>query len=255
MAETATSGPLSGRVALVCGASSGIGQASAVALGAAGAAVVVVARRADRLKTTIERIESAGGQGIALTGDVSEEAFATGVVDQTVKRFGRLDILVNSAGVMQAANVEHADTAQWRRLIEVNFLAALYTCHAALRPMRAQGSGYIINIGSLACRTTSPVYNSYSTSKFALNAMTDGLRQEVGPHGIRVCMIAPGPTKTEVAENIADKSHREAIRAYINQAGALLPEDIAATIVFMAGLPPRANISELWIRATTDVAY
>jgi NADP-dependent 3-hydroxy acid dehydrogenase YdfG len=121
--------------------------------------------------------------------------------------------------------------------------------------MRAQGSGYIINIGSLACRTTTPVYNSYSTSKFALNAMTDGLRQEVGPHGIRVCMIAPGPTRTEVAENITDKNHREAIRAYINQEGALQPEDIAAAIVFMAGLPPRANISELWIRATTDVAY
>jgi NADP-dependent 3-hydroxy acid dehydrogenase YdfG len=255
MAGASTPGPLSGRVALVCGASSGIGQATAIALGAAGAAVVAVARRADRLKITIERIEAAAGQGSALCGDVADEQFATSAVAETVKRYGRLDILVNSAGVMQAANVENADTAQWRRVLEVNFLAALYTCHAALGPMRAQGSGYIINIGSLACRTTTPVYNSYSTSKFALNAMTDGLRQEVGPHGIRVCMIAPGPTRTEVAENIIDKNHREAIRAYINQEGALLPEDIAATIVFMAGLPPRVNISELWVRATTDVAY
>jgi NADP-dependent 3-hydroxy acid dehydrogenase YdfG len=255
MADRATPGPLAGRVALICGASSGIGQASAVALAAAGAAVVAVARRAERLKSTIEGIESAGGQGIALAGDVTEEAFAQRVVDETVKRFGRLDILVNSAGVMQAANVEHADTAQWRRVMEVNFLAALYTCHAALGPMRAQGSGYIINIGSLACRTTTPVYNSYSTSKFALNAMTDGLRQEVGPLGIRVCMIAPGPTRTEVAENITDENHRAAIRAYINQEGALEPQDIAATIVFMTGLPPRVNISEVWIRATTDVAY
>ena len=255
MAGVTSSGPLTGRVALVCGASSGIGRASAIALAAAGAAVVAAARRAERLKQTIEQIEAAGGQGIALAGDVCEETFATHLVDETVKHFGRLDILVNSAGVMQAANVENADTAEWRRVLEVNFLAALYTCHAALRPMRAQGSGYIINIGSLACRTTTPVYNSYSTSKFALNAMTDGLRQEVGPHGIRVCMIAPGPTRTEVAENITDKNHREAIRAYINQEGALQPEDIAAAIVFMAGLPPRANISELWIRATTDVAY
>jgi NADP-dependent 3-hydroxy acid dehydrogenase YdfG len=248
-------GSLTGRVALVCGASSGIGHATAIALGAAGAAVVAVARRGDRLKTTIEKIEAAGGRGMALAGDVSQETFASGAVDETLKRFGRLDILVNSAGVMQAANVENADTAQWRRVIEVNFLAALYTCHAALRPMRAQGSGYIINIGSLACRTATPVYNSYSSSKFALNAMTDGLRQEVGPHGIKVCMIAPGPTKTEVAENITDRESREAIRAYVNQDGALQPEDIASTIVFMAGLPPRANISELWIRATTDVLY
>ena len=192
---------------------------------------------------------------MALVGDVSVETFATGAVDETRQRFGRLDILVNCAGVMQAADVEHADTAQWRRVMDVNFLAALYTCHAAIKFMRPQGSGYIINIGSLACRTTSPVYNSYSTSKFALNAMTDGLRQEVGPHGIRVCMIAPGPTQTEVAENIIDEGHRNAIRAYINQEGALQPEDIASTVVFMAALPPRVNISEVWIRATTDVAY
>ena len=255
MAGASPIGSLAGRVALVCGASSGIGQATAIALGAAGASVVAVARRADRLKTTIERVESAGGQGIALAGDVSDEVFASRAVDETVERFGRLDILVNSAGVMQAANVEHADTAQWRHVIEVNFLAALYTCHAAVKAMRAQGSGYIINIGSLACRTTTPVYNSYAASKFALNAMTDGLRQEVGPLGIRVCMVAPGPTRTEVAENITDERHREAIRAYINQEGSLHPDDIAATIVFMAALPPRVNISEVWIRATTDVAY
>jgi len=248
-------GPLAGRVALVTGASSGIGAASAIALGAAGASVVAVARRAGRLNSTIEKIEAAGGQGIALPGDVSEESVASHVVAEAVKRFGRLDILVNSAGVIQAGNVQNADTAQWRSVIEVNLLASLYTCHAALGYMRAQGSGYIINIGSLACRTTSPVYNPYSTSKFALNAMTDGLRQEAGPHGIRVCMIAPGPTRTEVAEGITDRDHRDAIRAYINQDGALQPEDVAATIVFMAGLPPRVNISEVWIRATADVAY
>jgi len=106
MAVAESAGTLAGRVALVCGASSGIGQATAIALGAAGAAVVAVARRTDRLNTTIERIVAAGGQGLALVGDVSVETFATSVVDETQKRFGRLDILVNSAGVMQAANVE-----------------------------------------------------------------------------------------------------------------------------------------------------
>jgi NADP-dependent 3-hydroxy acid dehydrogenase YdfG len=248
-------GPLASRVALVTGASSGIGEATAVALGAAGASVVVVARRAERLKGTADRIAAAGGTAIALAGDVSDENVATDVVAEAVKRFGRLDILVNSAGIIQAGNVEHADTAQWRRLIEVNLLAALYTCHAALGPMRAQGSGNIINIGSLACRQTSPIYNPYSTSKFGLNAMTDGLRQEVGPHGIRVCMIAPGPTRTEVAEGISDPAHREAIRTYINQDGALEPQDVATTVVFITSLPPRVNISEVWIRATADVAY
>lgn len=243
------------RTALVTGASSGIGQATALALAAAGASVAVVGRRSERLRATVERIEAAGGRAIALAGDVSEEKAATDIVAEAAERLGRLDILVNSAGIMQAANVENADTSQWRRMIDVNLLATLYTSHAALRPMRAQGSGYIINIGSLACRTTSPVYNSYSTSKSALNAMTDGLRQEVGPHGIRVCMIAPGPTRTGIAEGIIDPAHREAIRAYIHQDGALEPEDVAATVVFITSLPPRANISEVWIRATRDVAY
>lgn len=248
-------GPLSNRVALVTGASSGIGAATAVALGSAGATVVAVARRAERLQRTREAIEAAGGTAITLAGDVSQEQVATHVVEEAVKRFGRLDVLVNCAGVIQAGNVENADTAQWRQVIEVNLLATLYTCHAALGPMRARGSGDIVNIGSLACRTTSPVYNPYSTSKFALSAMTDGLRQEAGPHGIRVCMIAPGPTKTEVAEGISDPGHREAIRAYTHQPGALDPKDVARAIVFIASSPAHVNISELWIRATADVAY
>jgi NADP-dependent 3-hydroxy acid dehydrogenase YdfG len=248
-------GPLANQVALVTGASSGIGEATAIALGSAGATVFAVARRAERLQRTVERIEAAGGTAIALAGDVADEKTATDVVAEAAKRFGRLDILVNSAGVIQAGNVENADLAQWRRMMEVNLLATLYTCHAALRPMRAQGSGNIVNIGSLACRTTSPVFNPYSTSKFALNAMTDGLRQEVGPHGIRVCMIAPGPTRTEVAEGITDAAYRDAIRAYITQEGALNPKDVAETVVFVVSRPPRANISEVWIRATTDVSY
>ncbi len=248
-------GSLAGRVALVTGASSGIGAATAVALGAAGAAVIAVARRAERLRNTVGAIEAAGGTGLALEGDVAQEHIAADTVARAVDRFGRLDILVNCAGVIQAGNVENADTEQWRRVFEVNLLAALYTCHAALRPMRAQGRGDIVNIGSLACRTTSPVYNAYATSKFALNAMTDGLRQEVGPHGIRVCMIAPGPTKTEVAEGISDAGHREAIRAYTHQPGALEPEDVAAAVLFIVGSPARVNVSELWIRATADTAY
>jgi NADP-dependent 3-hydroxy acid dehydrogenase YdfG len=240
---------------MVTGASSGIGAAIAVALGAAGATVVAVARRQGRLQETADTIIAAGGRAIALPGDVSDESVAQQRVAEAVARFGRLDILVNSAGAAQAGNVADANTAEWRRTIEINLLATLYTCHAALGPMRAQGSGDIVNIGSLACRTTSPVFNPYATSKFALNALTDGLRQEVGPHGIRVCMIAPGPTRTEVAEGISDPAQREAIRAYTHQAGALEPADVAASVAFIVGAPRRVNISELWIRATGDVAY
>jgi NADP-dependent 3-hydroxy acid dehydrogenase YdfG len=246
---------LAGRVALITGASSGIGQACAAALAAGGATVVVVGRRSVRLNALVRDIEARGGKALAFPGDVSNEAVAKGAVVETVKRYGRLDLLINSAGAIQAGNVEHADLDQWRQVIEVNLLGTLYTCHAALAPMRAQGSGSIINIGSLACRTTSPVYNPYNTSKFGLYAMNDGLRQEVGPSNIRVCMIAPGATSTEIAQGISDPAHRDAIHQYTHQAGALKPEDIAEAVLFIATLPQRVAVSELWIRATTDVAY
>lgn len=247
--------PLTARVALVTGASSGIGEATSVALAAAGATVVVVARRAERLKALVDRIEAAGGKAMALAGDVTDEEMAKGAVAETVKRFGRLDVLVNSAGIIQAGNVENADLGQWRKMIEVNLLGSLYTCHAAIAPMRAQGGGNIINIGSLACRTTSPIYNPYATSKFGLNAMTDGLRQEVGPYRIRVCMIAPGATTTDIAEGITDPTYRDLMRQYVTQEGAMKPEDVAAAVMFIVSLPQRVTVSELWMRATADVAY
>jgi NADP-dependent 3-hydroxy acid dehydrogenase YdfG len=249
------SGPLATRVALVTGASSGIGEAIAVALASAGANLVVVARRAERLNALVQRIEAAGGKALALAGDVTDEKVAQGVVAETIKRYGRLDVLVNSAGTINAGNVENARLEQWRQMIDVNLLSALYTCHAAVPTMRTQGSGNIINIGSLACRTTSPIFNPYATSKFGLNAMTDGLRQEVGPHGIRVCMIAPGATSTAIAEGISDPTIRDGMRQYTHQPGALKPEDVAAAVLFIVTLPPRATVSELWIRATTDVLY
>jgi NADP-dependent 3-hydroxy acid dehydrogenase YdfG len=217
--------------------------------------VVAVARRAERLEALAARIRAGGGEALGRPADVTDEAQAPAVVAETLELFGRLDILVNSAGTIQAGDVEHADLAEWRRILEVNFLGSLYTCHAAVGAMKRQGHGNIVNIGSLACRETTPVFNPYASSKFALAAMTDGLRKEAGPHGVRVCLIAPGPTSTEVADGIVDPASREAIRAYITQDGAPEPADIADAVVYVAAAPPRVNISEMWIRATTDIAY
>ena len=248
-------GSLEGQVALVTGASSGIGEATVLALVEAGAKVVAVARRADRLGSLIADIEAKGGIAVAYPGDVTNEEVAKGAVAETLARFGRLDILVNSAGVIQADNLENANLDQWREVIDTNLMASIYTCHAAIAPMKAQGSGYIINVGSLACRTTSPFYNAYSTSKNGLNAMTDGLRQEVGPYGIRVCLLVPGTVSTEISERIADPAHRDAIRQHLNQHGALIAEDIAAMVPFIVSLPQRVDVSELWVRATSDTQY
>jgi NADP-dependent 3-hydroxy acid dehydrogenase YdfG len=247
-------GPLAGRVALVTGASSGIGAAAAVALGAAGAAVAVAARRADRLEELVHKIAAAGGKAIALPGDVTDEKVAEGVVTQTLERLGRVDILVNSAGVIDSGGVENADLARWRHVLEINLLASLYTCRAVIGPMRAQGGGDIVNISSTAGRRAANLFNAYSASKFGLTGMTEAMRQEVGRYGIRVCIIEPGATTTEVAAGVGDPNYRKFIEQHVTKEGSMMPEDVAAAIVFAVSLPPRANVSQLLIRPTTDVA-
>ena len=246
--------PLSGKVALVTGASSGIGEAAAIALAAAGASVAVSARRADRLDDLVARIAAAGGKAIALPGDVSDEALATKAVTDTVEKLGRIDILVNSAGVIQAGGVENADTAEWRRVIDINLYATLYTSKAAITPMKAQGSGDIINISSTAGRRAAGIFGPYTTSKFGLTGMTEGMRQEVGGAGIRVCIIEPGATKTEVADNMSNPQLRTAMQAHVGKEGAMDSSDVADAIVFVVSLPPRANVSQLLIRPTIDTA-
>jgi NADP-dependent 3-hydroxy acid dehydrogenase YdfG len=245
---------LTGRVALVTGASSGIGAAAAEALAAAGATVAVVARRADRLDALVSQIEERGGKAVSMPGDVIDEQVAQGVVTETLRRFGRLDILVNSAGIIDSGGVENADTARYRRVLDINLMASLYTSRAVIGPMRAQGGGDIINISSTAGRRASVLFNAYSASKFALTAMTEALRQEVGRHGIRVCIIEPGATTTEVSEGIADPTYRKFIHEHVRKEGAMKAQDVAAAIVFVVSLPPRANVSELLIRPTIDTA-
>ena len=246
------SGPLVGRVALVTGASSGIGEAAAVALAKAGATVAVSARRADRLQDLVKKIEAFGVKALALPGDIVDEQVAKHVVGETVKQFGRLDILVNSAGIIQAGNVENADIEEWHRVFDVNLFGSVSTCKAAIPHMRALGRGDIINISSTSARRAANRFLSYSASKFAVNSMTEGMRQVVCQEGIRVCVIEPGATATEVSEGISDPKQREVIRAHINKDGAMQPKDVADAIIFVVSLPQRVNIPQLQIRPTID---
>jgi NADP-dependent 3-hydroxy acid dehydrogenase YdfG len=245
---------LLGKVALVTGASSGIGEAAALALAAAGATVVVSARRADRLRDLVARIEAAGGTALALQSDVAVEADAFKAVEDTVARFGRIDILVNSAGVIQSGGVESLSLDEWRRVIDINLMGTLYSCKAAIGPMKAQGAGDIINISSTAGRRAAGLFGPYSTSKFGLTGFTEGLRQEVGGAGIRVSIVEPGATQTEVAEGISDPNMRAAMTQHVSKGGAMQPSDIADAIVFIVSLPARANVSQILIRPTIDTA-
>lgn len=244
--------PLAGKVALVTGASSGIGEATAFALAKAGASVAVAARRADRLAGLVSRIEAAGGKALALTGDMAKQDDAIGVVDETVRRLGRIDILINSAGIMESGGIEGADLDLYRKVIDINLLGTVYTSRAAIPHMLKQGVGDIVTISSLAGRKGGAMTNAYSASKHAVNSMTDAMRQELGDRNIRVSILMPGATKTEVGDSITDPNWRKAIQAHVSKEGAVMPEEIADTLVFMMSMPRHVNISEICVRPTID---
>jgi NADP-dependent 3-hydroxy acid dehydrogenase YdfG len=245
---------LAGKVALVTGASSGIGRGAAIALAEAGARVALVARRADRLIALREKIEQAGGEAFDIALDVSDEVEAEQAVKAAVDHFGRLDIVVNAAGMMGPGSVSDAVLEEWREVFAVNFWATLYVSKAAVPFLKLQGAGDIVNISSTAGRRPgAATLGPYATSKHAVNTLSEGLRQEVGLAGIRVSVIEPGATETEVFESIKDEQLREGIRSHVTKEGAMQPEDIAATIIFIVTLPPRASVSLILVRPTIDV--
>ena len=246
-------GILTGKTALVTGASSGIGRSTALALADAGASVALVARRAERLKDLAAQIEADGGQALARAADVTVEQDAAGAVEDAVGHFGGLDILVNAAGMTQTGKVENGDLADWRYVFELNFWAGLYTARAAIPALKANGGGDIVNISSTAGRrAVGATFGPYAASKFALTAFNESLRAEVTLAGIRVSIIEPGATATEIHEHIKDEKVREFTRQHVEKDGAMQPEDVAAAIVFAVSLPPRVNISQLVIRPSVD---
>lgn len=248
------SGQLAGKVALVTGASSGIGEAAALCLAEAGATVALCARRVDRLSGLVAQIEAVGGKALAIPGDMTVEEDAREAVEKTVAAFGRIDILINSAGIMEAGGIENCDTAIYRRVIDINLMGTVYTSAAAVPHMLEQGGGDIITISSLAGRKGGPMTSAYSASKHAVNMMTDGMRQELGGKNIRVTTLMPGATETEVADSISDPQWRTAIKAHVSKEGAVKPRDIGEAIVFILAMPRRTNISEISIRPTIDTS-
>ncbi|HEX7855780.1 MAG TPA: SDR family NAD(P)-dependent oxidoreductase [Sphingobium sp.] len=245
---------LSGKVALVTGASSGIGEAVALELAAAGVVVAVSGRRQERLDSLVARIEAAGGKALALPGDVSVEADATKAVEDTIAQLGRLDILVNSAGVNEAGGIESLTLEQWHKVIDINLMGTIYICRAAFPHMKAQGGGDIVNISSTAGRRSGWQFASYSTSKFGVTGFTEALRQEGGQCGIRVAIVEPGATATEIAGSISDPKWREAIQHHTHNENAMESQDIVDAIMLIVQLPRRANVTRILIQPTTDVA-
>lgn len=245
---------LEGKVVLVTGASSGIGEATALCLAEAGATVAMSARRAERLAGLVEKIEALGGKALAIPGDMAIEADARRAVSETVAAFGRIDVLINSAGVMQAGGIISADTDLYRSVMDINLLGTVYTCAEAVPIMIEQGGGDIVTISSLAARKGGPMTSAYSASKSAVNSFTDGIRQELGDKNIRVCTLMPGATETDIAGGIKDTNWRDAIQAHVTKEGAVKASDIGEAIVFILAMPRRTNISEITVRPTIDTS-
>jgi NADP-dependent 3-hydroxy acid dehydrogenase YdfG len=239
---------LTGKVALVTGASSGIGEATALALVAAGAAVALAARRVDRLENLLQRISDQGGEAMIIATDVSDEPQARDMVHQAHAKWGHIDILVNSAGIMQLGLIDGANTAEWRNMININFLGLMYATHAALPIMKAQGGGHIINISSTAGLEPNVITAVYSATKFAVGAFTEVLRKENHSHKVRVTLIEPGAVATELGAQITDPNAKAWAEEWLQSKTPLASEDIAAAIIYAVTQPQHVNVNEIVVR-------
>ena len=244
-------GPLEGRVAVVTGASSGIGEATALALAEAGAAVALGARREERLERIAERIE---GPTFVRGLDVSNEEQARTFIADAREQLGRLDILVNNAGVMLLGPVAGADTEEWRRMLSVNLLGLLYCTHAALPLIGAGGGGDIVNVSSVAGRRASAGAAVYNMTKFGVHAFSEALRQEALHADIRVTTVAPGFVDTELQGHNQNPVVQQAMRKSREEIGEVLEgNDIAAAIVNAVTRPRHVCVNEIVVRPTRQV--
>jgi NADP-dependent 3-hydroxy acid dehydrogenase YdfG len=244
-------GSLDGRKAIVTGASSGIGEATAQALAAAGAKVALGARRKDRLDDLAKRIDADGGTAHAFEVDIGEEKATREFVQGAAEAMGGLDILVNNAGVMLLGAVTGADTDEWRKMVDVNVLGLLYCTHAALPLMQEGGGGHIVNLSSVAGRTAALGSGVYNFTKWGVTGFSEALRQEALHAGIRVTVIEPGFVATELQEQNTNPAVLEQVEKMREQIGDVLEaEDIANAIVFAVSEPQRVNINEMLIRPT-----
>jgi NADP-dependent 3-hydroxy acid dehydrogenase YdfG len=243
---------LTGKVAIVTGASSGIGQATALALSKAGAKVAIGARRTDRLESLKSQIEKSGGEVLVQKLDVTKKAECDSFVDNVVKKWGTVDILVNNAGLMPLSFFKNLKVSEWDQMVDVNIKGVLYCTAAVIPHLNAKKSGHIVNISSVAGRIVFPAGSVYCATKHAVAAFSEGLRQEFSVRSnIRITCIEPGVVATELTNTITDQS----LQAFVESTKkmvALQAEDIANAILYAVESPPHVNVNEILIRPTTQ---
>lgn len=241
------------QVALVTGASSGIGEATALALAERGVHVALAARRAERLEALVKRIHQAGGEALALVVDVTYEEQARTMVQRVQEEWGRVDILVNNAGLMLPSPIAEADPEDWRRMISTNLLGLLYATHSVLPVMKAQSAGHIINISSTAGRTARAGSGVYNATKWGVGALSEALRQECLQDHIRVTVIEPGIVSTDLATHITNPAMREIALRRRDDITPLQSVDVANAIVYAVTQPSYVNVNEILLRPTEQM--
>jgi NADP-dependent 3-hydroxy acid dehydrogenase YdfG len=239
---------IKGKVVVITGASSGLGEAAARLLCAEGASVALGARRADRIQSLAKELTGSGGKAIAVTTDVTQRDQVKRLVDAAVEGYGRIDVMINNAGLMPQSRLESLKVDEWERMIDVNIKGVLYGIAAALPYMKAQKSGHIINVSSVAGHKVGPGGSVYSATKHAVRVISEGLRQEVKPYHIRTTIISPGAVATELPNTITDPAAAEPVRKIYEIA---VPADsFARMVAFAMSQPDEVDVNEILYRPT-----
>jgi NADP-dependent 3-hydroxy acid dehydrogenase YdfG len=240
------------KVAIITGASSGIGYATALALSKAGAKVAVGARRTDKLEKLEKEIKQNGGEAFSQKLDVTKKSECDSFVDAVLKKWGSVDILVNNAGLMPLSFIKNLKVDEWDQMIDVNIRGVLYCTAAVISHMKEKKSGHIVNISSVAGRIVFPAGSVYCATKHAITAFSEGLRQEFSTRSnIRVTCIEPGVVATELTSTITDESLQKFVEQSKNM-DSLNAEDIANAILYAVESPSHVNVNEVLIRPTTQ---
>ena len=245
----ASSDGIHGKVVVITGASSGLGEATARELSARGAFVVLGARRMDRLKKLAGELTAAGGTAIAIETDVTDRAQVKRLVDTAAQSGGRIDVMINNAGLMPQSLLERLHVDEWDRMVDVNIKGVLYGIAAALPYMKEQKSGHFVNVSSVAGHKVRAGGTVYSATKHAVRVISEGLRQEVKPYNIRTTIISPGAVDTELPDTITDPVVGEAMRKFYDDM-AIPPDSFARAVVFALTQPADVDINEILYRPT-----
>ncbi|EGL16771.1 MULTISPECIES: SDR family oxidoreductase [unclassified Paenibacillus] len=242
---------INGKVVVITGASSGIGEATAKLLASRGAHVVIGARRVEKLEALASLIEAEGGSALYQQLDVTNIGQMQAIIRLAQNRFGRVDVVVNNAGVMPLSPLEALKIDEWNRMIDVNIRGVLHGIAAGLPIMKEQQSGHMINVASIGAYAVTPTAAVYCATKYAVRAITEGLRQEVGSN-IRVTLVSPGVTESELAESISDEEAKEMMKTY--RRDALPASAIARAITYAIEQPAAVEVNELVVRPTAQFA-